>query len=53
MGRSYRIEQPQHEWWKIPDGEPPGIELHRTTVVGGEATNREKVLDDVGGNKNC
>ena len=36
---------------KIPYGEPPGIELHRIVVVSGEATDREKFLDDVGANK--
>jgi hypothetical protein len=34
-------------------GEPPGTELHRIVVVSGEATNREKVLDDVGGQQGC
>jgi hypothetical protein len=36
---------------KISDGEPPSIELHRAVVVSSEATDREKVLDDVGGNE--
>jgi hypothetical protein len=27
---------------KVPYGEPPVIELHRTVVVTSEATNREK-----------
>jgi hypothetical protein len=36
---------------KIPDGEPQGIKLHRATVVSSEVTNREKVLDNIGGNK--
>jgi hypothetical protein len=36
---------------KIPDGEPPSIELHRAVVVNSEATDQEKVLDDVGGNE--
>jgi hypothetical protein len=35
----------------IPYGESPRIELHRATVVSGEVTDREEVLDDVGGNK--
>jgi hypothetical protein len=37
---------------KIPYGEPPWIELHRTMVVSGEVMDQEKVLDDVGGHKN-
>ena len=32
-------------------GEPPGIELHRTTVVTSEATNREKEMSQMGSNK--
>jgi hypothetical protein len=36
---------------KNSDGEPPCIELHRAVVVSSEATDREKVLDDVWGNK--
>jgi hypothetical protein len=32
-------------------GEPSGIELHRIVVVSGEAMNGEKILYDVGGNK--
>jgi hypothetical protein len=36
---------------KIPCGEPLEIERHRTVVVSGEATNQEKVVYDVGGNK--
>jgi hypothetical protein len=35
----------------MPYGEPLGIELYRIVVVSGEATNREKILYDVGGNK--
>ena len=37
---------------KVPNGEPPRIKVYRPTVVNGEVTNREKVLDDVGGHKN-
>lgn len=36
---------------KISYGELPRIEFPRTVVVSGEATEREKVPDDVGGNK--
>jgi hypothetical protein len=35
----------------MPYGEPLGIELHRIVVVSCEAMNREKILYDVGGNK--
>jgi hypothetical protein len=37
---------------KMSYGEPPGIKLHKTVVVSGEATNREKIMYDVGGNMN-
>jgi hypothetical protein len=36
----------------VSSGEFLRIELHRTMVVSGEATDREKNLDDIGGNKN-
>jgi hypothetical protein len=29
-----------------------GVKLHGTRIVGGEPTNRKKILDDVGSNKN-
>jgi hypothetical protein len=32
-------------------GDPLGIELHRTSIVSGEAMNQEKILDDVEDNK--
>jgi hypothetical protein len=38
---------------KIRYGEPPGIELHQTMVVSGEVVDEEKVLDDVGSNKDA
>jgi hypothetical protein len=31
--------------------EPPGIELHKTVVVSSEATNREKMMNHMRGNK--
>lgn len=37
---------------KILCSKPLGIELHRTTVVTGKRTDRKKLLDDVGDNKN-
>jgi hypothetical protein len=36
---------------EVAYGEPPGIELHRTTVVTSEATNGEKGMSQMGSNK--
>jgi hypothetical protein len=37
---------------KVVYGEPPGIELHKAVVVASEPTNREKVMSQIGSNKN-